>query len=89
MILDDSVSAVDAVTETEILQAIQEERDGKTTIIIANRLSAVKHADLIVVMDEGRIVQRGRHEELLAEPGLYAVLHAIQEEGSQYAAGNE
>lgn len=89
MILDDSVSAVDAVTETEILQAIQEERRGKTTIIIANRLSAVKHADLIIVMDEGRIVQGGRHEELLAEPGLYALLHSIQEEGSQHAAGNE
>ncbi|GAA0133631.1 ABC transporter ATP-binding protein [Paenibacillus sp. YSY-4.3] len=89
MILDDSVSAVDAVTETEILQAIQDERRGKTTIIIANRLSAVKHADLIIVMDEGRIVQGGRHEELLAEPGLYALLHSIQEEGSQHAAGNE
>lgn len=78
MILDDSVSAVDAVTETEILQTIQEERQGKTTIIIANRISALKHADLIIVMDEGRIVQRGTHEELLAEPGQYAALHAIQ-----------
>ncbi|WP_211748977.1 ABC transporter ATP-binding protein [Paenibacillus sp. Marseille-Q4541] len=86
MILDDSVSAVDAVTETEILHTIQEERDGKTTIIIANRISAVKHADLIIVMDEGRIVQRGKHEELLNEPGQYAALHAIQEEGSRYAA---
>ncbi|MEF3354029.1 ABC transporter ATP-binding protein [Paenibacillus sp. GYB006] len=85
MILDDSVSAVDAVTETEILQTIQEERQGKTTIIIANRISALRHADLIIVMDEGRIVQRGTHEELLAEIGPYAVLHAIQEEGSKHA----
>ncbi|MCR8656623.1 ABC transporter ATP-binding protein [Paenibacillus endoradicis] len=85
MILDDSVSAVDSVTETEILQTIQEERLGKTTIIIANRISALKHADLIIVMDEGRIIQRGKHEELLAEPGQYATVHAIQEEGSQYA----
>jgi len=85
MILDDSVSAVDAVTETEILQTIQEERRGKTTIIVAHRISALKHADLIVVMDGGRIVQRGTHEELLAAPGLYATLHAIQEGGSQHA----
>lgn len=88
MILDDSVSAVDAVTETEILQMIQEERAGKTTIIIAHRVSALKHADLIVVMDGGRIIQRGKHEELLAEPGMYADLHAIQEEGSRHAAGH-
>ncbi|WP_256761936.1 ABC transporter ATP-binding protein [Cohnella sp. WQ 127256] len=85
LILDDSVSAVDAVTETEILKTIQEERCGKTTIIIAHRISALKHADLIIVMDGGRIVQRGKHEELLAETGQYAVLHAIQEEGSQHA----
>ena len=88
MILDDSVSAVDAVTETEILQTFQEERRGKTTIIIAHRISALKHADLIVVMDNGRIIQLGKHEELLAEPGLYAELHALQEEGNQHAAGH-
>lgn len=87
MILDDSVSAVDAVTETEILQMIQQERRGKTTVIIAHRISALKHADLIIVMDDGRIVQRGKHEELLAEPGLYAELHKIQEEGSKHATG--
>jgi len=87
MILDDSVSAVDAVTETEILQTIQQERQGKTTIIIAHRISAVKHADLIIVLDEGKIVQRGKHEELLAEQGPYAELHAIQEEGSSHAYG--
>lgn len=86
MILDDSVSAVDAVTETEILQTIQKERSGKTTIIIAHRISALKHADLIIVMDGGTIVQRGKHEELIAKPGQYAELHAIQEEGSQHAA---
>lgn len=86
MILDDSVSAVDAVTETEILQTIQKERSGKTTIIIAHRISALKHADLIIVMDGGTIVQRGKHEELIAKPGQYAELHAIQEEGSQNAA---
>ena len=88
MILDDSVSAVDAVTETAIIKTIQEERAGKTTIIIAHRISAIKHADRIVVMDGGRIVQQGTHEELLAQPGLYATLYAIQEEGSQHGSSD-
>ncbi len=87
MILDDSVSAVDAVTEKEIIASIQKERLGKTTIIIAHRISAIKHADMIIVLDEGRIVQRGVHAELLKQRGLYAELHAIQEEGSRHATG--
>ncbi|MCA0756060.1 ABC transporter ATP-binding protein/permease [Paenibacillus sp. N4] len=87
MILDDSVSAVDAVTEKEIIESIQKERKSKTTIIIAHRISAIKHADEIIVLDGGTIVQRGTHSELLEEPGLYAELHAIQEEGSQHATG--
>ncbi|MGG1598977.1 ABC transporter ATP-binding protein [Paenibacillus naphthalenovorans] len=85
MILDDSVSAVDAVTEKDIIDSIQKERRGKTTIIIAHRISAIKHADEIIVLDEGVIVQRGTHSELLQEQGFYAELHAIQEEGSQHA----
>ncbi|MEV5027210.1 ABC transporter ATP-binding protein [Paenibacillus sp. LPE1-1-1.1] len=87
MILDDSVSAVDAVTEKDIIEALQSERNGKTTIIIAHRISAIKHADEIIVLDDGRIVQRGTHAELLMQQGLYATLHAIQEEGSQHATG--
>lgn len=87
MILDDSVSAVDAVTEKDIIEAIQTERDSETTIIIAHRISAIKHADEIIVMDDGLIVQRGTHIELLSQQGLYATLHAIQEEGSQHATG--
>lgn len=87
MILDDSVSAVDAVTEKDIIEAIQTERNNKTTIIIAHRISAIKHADEIIVLDDGVIVQRGTHSELLEQQGLYATLHAIQEEGSQHATG--
>ncbi|MGM0883111.1 MAG: ABC transporter ATP-binding protein [Bacillota bacterium] len=87
MILDDSVSAVDAVTEKDIIESIQKERSDKTTIIIAHRISAIKHADEIIVLDDGVIVQRGTHTELLAMQGLYATLHAIQEEGSQHATG--
>lgn len=84
MILDDSVSAVDAVTENWIISTLQAERKNKTTIIIAHRISALKHADTIIVMNEGRIVQRGTHRELLSQPGMYAKLYAIQEEGGEY-----
>ncbi len=85
MILDDSVSAVDAVTEQRIVETISSVRQGLTTIVIAHRISALKHADEIVVLDEGRIVQRGTHAQLLDQPGLYALLHAIQEEGNRDA----
>ncbi|MFB9275440.1 ABC transporter ATP-binding protein [Cohnella cellulosilytica] len=85
MILDDSVSAVDAVTEQKIIDTISKERQGLTTIVIAHRISALKHADEIVVLDEGRIVQRGTHAELIGQRGMYATLHAIQEEGNRDA----
>lgn len=83
LILDDSVSAVDAVTESEILNNIKQIRQGKTTIIIANRVSALKQADDIIVLDGGEIVQQGRHEQLLEEEGLYRKLFELQEEGTR------
>jgi ATP-binding cassette subfamily B multidrug efflux pump len=85
LILDDSVSAVDAVTETNIIAGLRKSKTKQTTILIAHRLSAVQHADLILVLDEGRIVQRGTHAELLQQEGIYASLHAIQEEGIAHA----
>jgi ATP-binding cassette subfamily B protein len=87
LVLDDSVSAVDAVTETDIIDNLRTSRRNKTTIIIAHRISAIKHADEIVVMDKGTIVQRGTHDQLLAQKGLYASLYAIQEEGTRNAEG--
>ncbi|WP_046213165.1 ABC transporter ATP-binding protein [Paenibacillus wulumuqiensis] len=81
LILDDSMSAVDAVTEAGILENLVQERQNRTTIIIAHRISAVKQADWIVVMDEGRIVQQGTHRQLLNEQGIYASMYQLQEEG--------
>ncbi|AUC92117.1 ABC transporter ATP-binding protein [Streptococcus suis] len=71
LILDDSLSAVDARTEGQIIQNIQKERAGKTNVIVTHRLSAVNHADWVLVMDEGRIVEEGRPADLLAQEGWY------------------
>ncbi|ALS79311.1 ABC transporter ATP-binding protein [Planococcus kocurii] len=71
LILDDSLSAVDAKTEARIIENIQANRTGKTTIITTHRLSAVKHADWIVVLDDGKIIEEGTHKELLETNGWY------------------
>jgi ATP-binding cassette subfamily B protein len=73
-VLDDALSAVDAQTEARILAALRDALAGRTTIVISHRLAAVRDADEIVVLDEGRVVERGRHAELLAREGRYAEL---------------
>jgi ATP-binding cassette subfamily B protein len=78
LILDDSTSSVDTQTEKFIQEALDRLMDGRTTFVIAHRLATVRRADLILVMENGRIVQRGRHEELLAQGGLYKEIYDLQ-----------
>ncbi len=78
LILDDSLSAVDTDTEEQILSNLKKNRAGKTTIIIAHRISTIEHCDRIAVLDEGKIVEYGTHEELVKLGGQYAKLYEKQ-----------
>ncbi|MCC7117626.1 MAG: ABC transporter ATP-binding protein [Anaerolineales bacterium] len=78
LILDDSLSSVDTQTEQLIQAALDTLMEGRTTFVIAHRLSTVRRADLILVMDKGQIVEQGAHEELLAKNGLYKEIHDLQ-----------
>jgi ATP-binding cassette, subfamily B, multidrug efflux pump len=78
LILDDSTSSVDTQTEKLIQAALDTLMEGRTTFVIAHRLSTVRRADMILVMDRGRIVERGTHDELLARGGLYKEIHDLQ-----------
>lgn len=78
LILDDSTSSVDTQTEKLIQAALDTLMEGRTTFVIAHRLSTVRRADIILVMDKGQIVERGTHEELLARGGLYREIYDLQ-----------
>ena len=78
LILDEATSALDAASERLIQEALQRLMAGRTTLIIAHRLSTIEHADRVVVLEHGRLVESGSHAALLARGGLYAQLHALQ-----------
>lgn len=78
LILDDATSAVDMETENQIQKALQEVMKGRTTFIIAHRISSLQHADEILVLDNGSIIERGTHDELLAGNGAYRRIYNIQ-----------
>jgi ATP-binding cassette subfamily B protein len=78
LILDEATSNVDSLTESLIQEALRNLLQGRTAVVIAHRLSTIRNADLICVVQDGQIVEQGKHEELLARGGVYTVLYNRQ-----------
>jgi ATP-binding cassette, subfamily B, bacterial len=81
LILDEATSALDSITESYIRDGLNYLMEGRTTIVIAHRLSTLREMDRIIVLDRGKIIEEGRHEELLLKKGHYAKMWAMQAGG--------
>jgi len=86
-VLDEATSAIDSVTEARLQRALEILLRGRTAFVVAHRLSTIRKADLVLVMDQGRIVERGTHARLLAEGGVYARLHEEFIRGGSHSGG--
>jgi ATP-binding cassette subfamily B protein len=75
VILDEATSSIDAITEARLQKALVELLRGRTSFVVAHRLSTIRHADLVLVLDQGRVIERGTHAALLAQSGHYAALY--------------
>jgi len=89
LILDDATSSVDTETEHEIQAALKTLMAGRTSFVIAQRISTVQNADEILVLDQGKITQRGTHLELLEQDGFYRDLYHLQQQDQDEARGQE
>ena len=83
LVLDEATANVDTETETLIQQGLKRLRKGRTTLAIAHRLSTIADADQIIVLDKGRIIEKGTHEQLLAQKGYYYNLYTLQNDGGE------
>jgi ATP-binding cassette, subfamily B, bacterial MsbA len=87
LILDEATSSLDSRSEGEVQEALGSLMSGRTTFVVAHRLSTIRNADMILVLDRGRIVESGSHDDLVEKNGLYATLHAMQEDGAKNGEG--